>query len=134
MKNELNNLIVHVQNGMGVDCNNISPDREDGTNSEVDKTTKDTKINNNRDTENLGKGTGSIGTLEASASDSDSLSSTSYGGSSSIKSSKNGGVASIDGGETISASEVENVKSKIDQLRSVATLLKRKADELEASL
>ena len=119
---------------MGVDCNNISPDREDGTNSEVDKTTKDTKINNNRDTENLGKGTGSIGTLEASASDSDSLSSTSYGGSSSIKSSKNGGVASIDGGETISASEVENVKSKIDQLRSVATLLKRKADELEASL
>ena len=116
---------------MGVDCNNISPDREDGTNSEVDKT--NTKMNN-RDTEMVSKGTGSIGTLEASASDSDSLSSTSYGGSSSIKSSKNGGVASIDGGETISASEVENVKSKIDQLRSVATLLKRKADELEASL
>ena len=116
---------------MGVDCNNISPDREDGTNSEVDKT--NTKMNN-RDTEMVSKGTGSIGTLEASASDSDSLSSTSYGGSSSIKSSKNGGVASIDGGETISASEVEDVKSKIDQLRSVATLLKRKADELEASL
>ena len=74
---------------------------------------------------------------EASPSDSDSLSS--YGGSSLSQSSSNaghrGGVSSGSERETNSGSEdQDDVRSKIDQLRSVATLLKRKADELEASL
>ena len=82
--------------------------------------------------------------LEASPSDSDSgsfSSSSSYGGgSSSSQSSSNEGVvfpneagtSSGSAGETISDSE--DVRSKIDQLRTVAILLKRKADDLEASL
>ena len=75
----------------------------------------------------------SNGQLEASPSDSDS--SSSYGGSSSSQSSGNGGGASSEGEEeTSSGSEEQDVRSKIDQLRSVATLLKRKADQLEASL
>ena len=75
----------------------------------------------------------SNGQLEASPSDSDS--SSSYGGSSSSQSSGNGGGASSGSeGETSSGSDEQDVRSKIDQLRSVATLLKRKADQLEASL
>ena len=80
--------------------------------------------------------------LEASPSDSDSgSSSSSYGGgSSSSQGSSNegvvfpneGGASSGSAGETISDSE--DVRSKIDQLRTVAILLKRKADDLEASL
>ena len=66
----------------------------------------------------------------------------SSGGSSSSQSSSNegvvfsneGGASSGIAGETLSGSEVEDVRSKIDQLRTVATLLKRKADDLEASL
>ena len=77
--------------------------------------------------------------LAGSDSDSDS-SSSSKGGSSSSKSSsdegivfpKEGGASSDSEGENISDSE--DVRSKIDQLRTVATLLKRKADDLEASL
>ena len=113
------------QNGIGVDCNNIPPAGEDVDSNEVEQagaaqeTSGDTRVDR-----------------EASPSDSDSLSS--YGGSSSSQRTSNGGhgggLSSGSDGDTDSGSEEKDVRSKIDQLRSVATLLKRKADELEASL
>ena len=116
--------IIGSQNGIGVDCNNIPPTGEDVGSNEV-QAGADQEINGDTRVDR-----------EASPSDSDSLSS--YGGSSSSQSSSNrghgGGVSSGSEGETDSGSEDQDVRSKIDQLRSVATLLKRKADELEASL
>ena len=112
------------QNGIGVDCNNIPPAGEEVGSNEVQagaaqETSGNTRVDR-----------------EASPSDSDSLSS--YGGSSSSQSSSSGGhgggASSGSQGDTDSGSEDQDVRSKIDQLRSVATLLKRKADELEASL
>ena len=98
-----------------MDCDNIPPTGEDDGSNEVDPSgTDQTK----RDT-----GVDSKGQLEASPSDSENSASSS-------KSSSNGGPE----GENISGSEDQDVRSKIDQLRSVATLLKRKADELEAAL
>ena len=81
----------------------------------------------------------SNGQLEASPSDSDSGSSlSSYGGGSfTSQSGSNEGVVFPNQGGASSGSEgsdSEDVRSKIDQLRTVATLLKRKADDLEASL
>ena len=80
----------------------------------------------------------SNGQLEASPSDSDSGSSlSSYGGGSSSSQGSNEGVVFPNQGGASSGSEgsdSEDVRSKIDQLRTVATLLKRKADQLEASL
>ena len=129
--------IIGSQNGIGVDCNNIPPTGEDVGSNEV-QAGVDQEINGDTRVDR-----------EASPSDSDSLSS--YGGSSSSQSSSNaghrggsssssngghgGGVSSGSEGQTDSGSEdQDDVRSKITQLRSVATLLKRKADELEASL
>ena len=117
--------IIGSQNGIGVDCNNIPPTGEDVGSNEV-QAGADQEINGDTRVDR-----------EASPSDSDSLSS--YGGSSSSQSSSNGGhrggASSGSEGQTDSGSEdQDDVRSKIDQLRSVATLLKRKADELEASL
>ena len=108
-----------------MDCNNIPPTGEDVGSNEVEQAGAGQEKNGDTRVDR-----------EASPSDSDSPSS--YGGSSSSQSSSSGGhgggASSGSEGETDSGSEDQDVRSKIDQLRSVATLLKRKADELEASL